>query len=53
MISWNLCNDCGIRAFGTRMGPTIDSPGHGNNIVYGINTTEKWYLKGKMEPVGH
>ena len=27
---------------------TIDAPGHGNNVVDGINMTEKRYLKGKL-----
>ena len=25
----------------------INTPGHGNNIVYGLNATKKHYLKGK------
>ena len=30
----------------------INSPGHGNNVVDGINATDKRYLKGKMEVIG-
>ena len=29
----------------------INSPGHGNNFVDGINATEKCYLKEEMEPM--
>ena len=31
---------------------TINAPGHGNNVVDGLNATEKRYLKGKMELIG-
>ena len=30
-----------------------NAPGHGNNLVNGINVTKKLCLKGKMELVGH
>ena len=30
----------------------INAPGHGKNVVDGINATEKRYLKEKMEPLG-
>ena len=31
------------------MGRTINAPGHVNNVVDGLNATEKCYLKVKME----
>ena len=31
---------------------TINVPGHGNNVVDGINVTDKLYLKGKTELIG-
>ena len=34
------------------MDRAINAPGHGNNVVYGINATEKHYLKEKMELIG-
>ena len=34
------------------MDHAINSPGHGNIFVDGLNTTEKCYLKGKMELIG-
>ena len=30
----------------------INAPGHGNNVVDGLNATEKRYLKGEMELIG-
>ena len=30
----------------------INSPGHGNNVVDGLNATEKRYLKEQMECIG-
>ena len=30
----------------------INAPGHVNNVVDGLNTTDKRYLKGKMELIG-
>ena len=30
----------------------VNAPGHGNNIVDGINATDKLYLKGEMELMG-
>ena len=34
------------------MDHTINAPGHGNNVIDGINTEDKRYLKGKMEIIG-
>ena len=34
------------------MDPAINSPGHGNNIVDGLNATDKRYLKYQMESIG-
>ena len=31
---------------------SINAPGHGNNIVDGINATKKCYLRGEMELIG-
>ena len=31
------------------MDRSINAPGHRKNSVYGLNATEKRYLKGKME----
>ena len=31
---------------------SINAPGHGKSVVYGINATYKRYLKGKMELIG-
>ena len=33
-------------SYGIIMDHTINAPGHGNNVVYGINETYKRYLKG-------
>ena len=30
----------------------VNEPGHGNNLVYGINTTDKYYSKEQMELIG-
>ena len=38
--------------YGMTMDRAINSPGHGNNILYGLNATEKHYLKEKMEIIG-
>ena len=42
-----LSYSCGIT-----MDLAINSPGHGKNIVYGINSTDRPYLKGKMGLIG-
>ena len=34
------------------MDRTINAPGHGNNVVDGLNATGKRYLKGEMELMG-
>ena len=39
--------------FGIIMYHLINAPSHGNNVVDGINTTEKLYLKLQVELVGH
>ena len=36
-------------SYGIIMVSAINAPGHGNNVVYGLNATEKLYLKGKLE----
>ena len=30
----------------------INSPGHGNNVVYGLNATEFFYFKEQIELIG-
>ena len=42
-----LSSSCGII-----MDRAINAPGHGKNIVDGINSTDKPYLKGKMRLIG-
>ena len=39
-------------SYGIIMDRAINAPGHGNNVVDGLNTTDKRYLKSKMEPMG-
>ena len=34
------------------MDHSTNAPGHGNNIVYGLNATENIYLKEQMEIIG-
>ena len=34
------------------MDRAINTPGHGNNVVDGMNATDKRYLKGKMKLMG-
>ena len=34
------------------MDRAVNAKGHGNNVVDGLNTTDKRYLKGKMELIG-
>ena len=36
-------------SYGIIMDCAINAPDHGNNVVYGINATDKRYLKEKME----
>ena len=36
-------------SYGIRMDRAIIAPGHGNNVVYGLNATGKYYLKREME----
>ena len=38
--------------YGIIMYHAIKEPGHGKNVVDGINATDKLYLKGKMELIG-
>ena len=38
-----------LYSYGMKMDCAINSPGNGNNIVHGINETDKRFLKGKME----
>ena len=38
--------------YGIIMDHTINAPGHGNNVIDGINTEDKRYLKGGMEIIG-
>ena len=39
-------------SYGIRMDSAINTPGHGKNVVDGINTNDKHYLKGKMDLIG-
>ena len=39
-------------SYGIIMDRAINAPVHGNNVVDGLNTTDKHYLKGRMEPMG-
>ena len=34
------------------MDHTINAPCYGNNVLYGLNATDKHYLKGEMELIG-
>ena len=34
------------------MDHAINAPGHGNNVIDGINEMDKRYLKGKLELIG-
>ena len=36
-------------SYGIIMGHKINAPGHGNNVIDGLNSTDKHYLKEKME----
>ena len=36
-------------SYGIIMDRVINAPGHGNNVVYGLNAEDKRYLKGEME----
>ena len=38
--------------YGIIIDRSINSPGHGKNVVDGINDTDKLYLKKKMELLG-
>ena len=35
--------------YGIIMDSVINAPGHGNNVVDGLNATDKHYFKGEME----
>ena len=39
-------------SYGIILDRAINSPGHGNNVVYEFNATEKNYLRGEMELMG-
>ena len=34
------------------MDRATNAPGHTNNVIDGLNTTEKYYLKGEIEHIG-
>ena len=36
-------------SYGIIMNRAINAPGYWNNVVYGLNATGKYYLKGEME----
>ena len=36
-------------SYGIIMDHAMNVPGHGNNVVYGLNAEDKRYLKGEME----
>ena len=38
--------------YGIIMYHAMNAPGHGNNVVDDINTTEKYYWKEQMELIG-
>ena len=38
--------------YGIIMDFAINTPGHGNNVLYGLNATHKRYLKEEMELMG-
>ena len=39
-------------SYGIIMDCAINAPGHRNNVIYGLNATDKCYLKEEMEPIG-
>ena len=39
-------------SYGIIMDIAINAPGHGKNVVDGINATYKCYLKEQIEPIG-
>ena len=39
-------------SYGIIMDCTINAPGHGNNVVDGLNAMDKRYLKGEIELIG-
>ena len=39
-------------SYGIIMYRAINEPGHGKNVVDGLNATDKRHLKGKMELIG-
>ena len=39
-------------SYGIIMDHAINAPCHGNNVVDGLNATDKNYLKGRMELIG-
>ena len=39
-------------SYGIIMDRTVNEPGHGKNVAYELNATEKCYPKGKMELMG-
>ena len=43
---------CNLDIYLMTMSRAINAPDHGNNVVDGINTTEKRYLKEQMELIG-
>ena len=38
--------------YGIRINFIINEPGHGNNVIGGLNATDQQYLKGEMELLG-
>ena len=38
--------------YGIIMDRKINTPGHGNSFVDGLNATDKLYLRGEMELIG-
>ena len=42
-----IFNDCFSSSYGIITDHAINEPGHGNNVINGINATGKRYLKGK------
>ena len=41
-----------LSSYGIVMNREINATGHGNNVVDGINTTERRYLKGEIKLIG-
>ena len=39
-------------SYGIIMDSAVNAPGHGNNVVDGLNAIEKYYLKKQMELIG-